>query len=37
MKKLDQVFLGIEPRLLAHEPDALATAVNLALNPINEI
>ena len=37
MNKLDQVYLGIEPGLLAYEPDAFATTANLALNSEGEI
>ena len=37
MNKLHQSYPGIEPGLPMYEPDALATAANLALNSENEI
>ena len=37
MNKLDQMWPGIEPRLLKYDQDALATTANLALNSQSEI
>ena len=37
MNKLHQLYLRIEPGLPMYEPDALATAANLALDFYNEI